>query len=375
MLRHGKTSAVSIPPSPTPATPAATPAATPPAPGWLAYVLTAAAAVAGGAVFSLLHIPLAWMLGAMAATGVLAWHERAAVAAPIRPVGLLFLGLGFGQTFSTPVLAALATALPWLVVAAVGSIIIGALVAQAFARMAGTDTRTGYFAAVPGGVIVMAVLAQRANVSVPAVTLAQTIRVMLVVVIFPPLITWLAPRGGAGDFLAERPPVELLGLLVLVPAGLAAAFLFRLMPLANPWMLGPCAMVVVLAAFDVLPSGVPVWMVNLGQIGMGASLGQRLSKRFLLSSRRLALASVGSTLLLSAILAACAVLLAWVSGLPLTAALLGMAPGGMPEMTITAKALDMAVPLVLGFHLVRTLACNLLVDPIWRVAVKIGLAK
>jgi uncharacterized protein len=364
-----------VAPSPNPSN--ATPA-TPPGPlplGPLAYLLTALAAAGGGALFSLLHIPLAWMLGAMAATGVLAWHDRAAVAPPMRPVGLVFLGLGFGQTFSTPVLAALATALPWLVAAAVASIVIGALVAQAFARMAGTDTRTGYFAAVPGGVIVMAVLAQRANVSVPAVTLAQTIRVMLVVVIFPPLITWLAPQGGAGAFLAERPAVDPMGLLLLVPAGFAAAFLFRLMPLANPWMLGPCAMVVLMAAFDVLPSGVPTWMVNLGQIGMGASLGQRLNRRFILSSRRLALASVGSTLLLSAILALAAVGLACLSGLPVTAALLGMAPGGMPEMTITAKALDMAVPLVLGFHLVRTVACNLLVDPIWRIAVRIGLAK
>jgi uncharacterized membrane protein AbrB (regulator of aidB expression) len=108
---------------------------------------------------------------------------------------------------------------------------------------------------------------------------------------------------------------------------------------------------------------------------MGASLGQRLNRSFILSSRRLALASVGSTLMLSALLAMLAVGLAQISGLPLTAFILGMAPGGMPEMTITAKALDMAVPLVLSFHLVRTLACNVLVDPIWRMAVRIGLVK
>jgi uncharacterized membrane protein AbrB (regulator of aidB expression) len=40
----------------------------------------------------------------------------------------------------------------------------------------------------------------------------------------------------------------------------------------------------------------------------------------------------------------------------------------MPEMAITAKALDLAVPLVLGFHLVRVVLCSLLVGPIWRVA-------
>ena len=45
----------------------------------------------------------------------------------------------------------------------------------------------------------------------------------------------------------------------------------------------------------------------------------------------------------------------------------------MPEMAVTAKALDLAVPLVLGFHLVRTVLCNLLVGPIWRAAVALGL--
>ncbi|MGX9966880.1 AbrB family transcriptional regulator [Roseomonas sp. F4] len=337
------------------------------------HLLTAAVASGGGAIAWLLHIPLPWMLGAMAATGALAWHERAVVAPPVRPVALLLLGLGLGQTFTTPVLAALATALPWLVLAALVSIIVGALVARAFARMAGTDARTGYFSAVPGGVIVMAVLAQRAGVSVPSVTLAQTIRVMVVVVIFPPLITWLAPRGGAGAFFAERPAVDLAGLAVLMAAGLGVALLIRMLKLANPWMLGPCLLVILLSAFQLLPSGVPLWMIDVAQIGMGAGLGARMNKRFLLSSRRLALASVGSTILLSALMAALGIALGLISGLPPAAVVLGMAPGGMPEMTITAKALDLAVPLVLGFHLVRTVACNLLVGPVWTVAERIGL--
>jgi membrane AbrB-like protein len=352
-----------------------------PSPSLAAHLLTALVATAGGGIAWLLHIPLPWMLGAMAATGVLAWQERAAVAPAVRPVALLALGLGLGQTFTSPVLEALAWALPWLVAAAVVSILVGALVARAFARMAGTDPRTGYFSAVPGGIIVMVVLAQRAGVSVPAVTLAQTIRVMVVVVIFPPLVTWLAPvlapllagGDGAGAFFAERPPVHLPGLALMAVAGLGAALLIRRLDLANPWMLGPCALVIALSAFGALPSGVPLWMIDAAQVGMGAGLGARMSRRFLLTSRRLALASVASTFLLSALLAGLAAGLAWVSGLPLMAVVLGMAPGGMPEMTITAKALGFAVPLVLGFHLVRTVACNLLVGPVWRLAERVGL--
>ncbi len=54
---------------------------------------------------------------------------------------------------------------------------------------------------------------------------------------------------------------------------------------------------------------------------------------------------------------------------------LGLAPGGMPEMTVTAKALDLAVPLVLAFHLVRTLVCNLFLGAIWRGVQRAGLVR
>jgi hypothetical protein len=41
-------------------------------------------------------------------------------------------------------------------------------------------------------------------------------------------------------------------------------------------------------------------------------------------------------------------------------------------MAVTAKTLELAVPLVLGFHLVRTVLCNLLVGPIWWLGRKLG---
>lgn len=329
-------------------------------------LVTALVAGVGGAIAWSLSVPLAWMLGAMAGTGLLAWFDRAAVARPTRPVALLMLGLGLGQTFTTPVIAALGAALPWLVVAAGISIAVGVLVARLAAKPAGLDQKTSYFATVPGGVVVMAVLAQRYGVSVPAVSLMQTVRVMVVVVMLPPLITWLAPRGGAGAFFAERPEVWLPGLVFLLAAGSAVALAMMPLKLANPWMLGPCGMVILLSATAGLPSGVPLWMIDVAQVGMGMSLGVRMNRGFLLSAKRLALTAVASTIAMAGALAALAVAFGLVTGLPVGAAILGMAPGGMPEMTVTAKALDLGVPLVLGFHLVRTLICNLAVGPIWR---------
>jgi membrane AbrB-like protein len=341
----------------------------------LPYLTNALAALLAGALFRWLHVPLPWMLGAMAATGALAWSERAAVLRPTRPAALILLGLGLGQSFTPPVMVAVGLALPWIVLAAVLSVAVGVAVSRLFARLAGTDAETGYYASVPGGVVVMAILAQRAGVAVAPVTLAQTIRVMVVVVLVPPLVTWLAPHGSTNVFNVEGPEVHLAGLALLLVGGLVVGLVVARSGFANPWMLGPCGMVMLLSAFGLLPSGVPGWMIDVAQVGMGMALGQRLSRRFLLSSRRLASASLFTTVLLVAIMAALAIGLGLLADLPIAAAVLGMAPGGMPEMTITAKALELAVPLVLGFHLVRTLLCNLFVAPMWRLAVKLGLLR
>lgn len=338
-----------------------------------AVLVTLLAATAGGALFSWLGVPLAWMLGAMAATGALAWNGRAHVVKPMRPAALILLGLGLGQTFTPQVMAAVGLALPWLVGAAILSILVGVLVARLFARWAGTDAETGYYASVPGGVVVMAVLAQRAGVSVPVVTLVHTIRVMLVVALVPPLVTWFAPRGGASLFVADWPAVQGSGLALLLAMGLGVALAAKRAGMANPWMLGPCVMVILLSWSGLLPSGVPGWMVDAAQVGMGMALGQRMTRSFLLSSRRLALASVAMTVVLIAVMAGIGLALTWFSGLPVAEMMLAMSPGGMPEMTVTAKALALGVPLVLGFHITRTLLCNFAVAPIWRAMVRLRL--
>lgn len=336
--------------------------------------LTLLAATLGGGGLHLLHVPLAWMIGAMMATAGLAWHRKVAVPAWARPAGLVFLGLALGSSFSGPVLAAVTGALPVLLLGGVLAIGTGLVVARLFTRLAGTDPQTGFFCAVPGGVVVMAVLAQEAGTSsVATVTLAQTMRVLVVVLTFPPLLGWLAPHGEYGAFTAAQEAIWWPGLLGMAAGGLAAALPLRRLGFANPWMLGPCFLAIALAGTGRLPSGVPVPLVDAAQIAMGATLGARLTKSFLLASRRLALASVISAAVLSVLLTVLAVAIALLSHLPVAALILGLAPGGMPEMALTAKALELAVPLVLGFHLTRTVLCNLLVGPIHRLGLRFRL--
>jgi uncharacterized membrane protein AbrB (regulator of aidB expression) len=46
--------------------------------------------------------------------------------------------------------------------------------------------------------------------------------------------------------------------------------------------------------------------------------------------------------------------------------LLGTSPGGIAEMAITAKVLQLGVPLVTAFHVTRLAAVLLLAEPMYR---------
>jgi len=324
-------------------------------------------AALGGFIAHLLHVPLAWMIGAMLATACIAWRHPPVIPKPARPMALLVLGLALGQSFTAPVIAAVAGAFPAILAAGLLSILAGLLVGPILTRLGGLDERTAFFAGVPGGIVVMVVLAARAGVSIAPVTLSQTMRLIVVVVVFPPLLALLA-SGLPPDalFATLRPPVWWPGLAALAAAGAAIALAGQRAGFANPWMFGPCLLAIGLSAGGLLPSGMWLPLVDAAQVALGATLGAKLTRDFILGSRRLALASMVSAIALSLLLALIALGLAWISGLPIAAVVLGMAPGGMPEMAVTAKALDLAVPLVLGFHLTRTLLCNLAVGPLWR---------
>jgi hypothetical protein len=195
---------------------------------------------------------------------------------------------------------------------------------------------------------------------------------VVVVLTVPTLLTALAPPGDAAGFTAPLVPFAPTGLLVMLVLGVLAALGLRRTGMANPWMLGPCALAILASGFGVLPSSVPSPVVDAAQVAMGATLGQRLTREFLLSSRRLLGASVVSALFLVLVCLGFGAALGWASGLPLGAVMLGLAPGGMPEMGVTAKTLGHAVPLVMAFHLTRTLSCNFVLGPIWAGLARLG---
>jgi membrane AbrB-like protein len=107
----------------------------------------------------------------------------------------------------------------------------------------------------------------------------------------------------------------------------------------------------------------PPVVSNAGQCLLGCALGGRFEPDFLRGAHRF-VGAVALTVVLSiALSAAFGAGLAWVADRNPATLVLGTAPGGIAEMCITAKVLQLGVPLVTAFHVTR-LVVLLLVTPI-----------
>ncbi len=326
---------------------------------------TAALAVSVGAgyVCMLLRTPIPWMLGPLFTVAFLriAGVDISAPP-PARYIGQWIIGTSLGLYFTPSVLREVAGLWYLLAAGAVLAIALGYVSGVALAAIAGFDKTTGVFASVPGGAAEMATLGARFGARVDRVAAAQSLRILIVVAIVPGAITALDVHGtvpyvqGAKDFVP-------IGLALLLCATLAGSAIFQNLKLPNAFVLGSLAVAIPLTGMEVDLSSMPPFVSNVGQCLLGAALGSRFQSDFLRGAHRF-VGGVFVTVVLSIVLSALVGAgLAWASGLPVPTLILGTAPGGIAEMCITAKVLQLGVPLVTAFHVTR-LVVLLLVTPL-----------
>jgi hypothetical protein len=111
-------------------------------------------------------------------------------------------------------------------------------------------------------------------------------------------------------------------------------------------------------------------LTDFAQLMFGLVLGARYERAFFARYRLfIPFALLNSCFILVASVAAGAAL-AWAFGLPVATMILATAPGGLAEMTITAQALQISVPLVVAFHLFRVVVVNMGTQYIYALAAR-----
>jgi uncharacterized protein len=328
-----------------------------PAPFLIALTL-ALAGLAGLAAQSV-RLPLPWMIGPLFVLASLCMAGLPLQAPPGgRHLGQWAIGTALGLYFTPAVVAELGHHLALVSGVAMAAVVVGSLCAVLTLRLTGVDRPTAFFASLPGGASEMAHLAERWGGAVDRIAAAHALRVLLVVAIVPLALT-LAADPAVAQGARPLPVVAWDRLPLLLAVGLLGVGLLRLLRVANAWVLGPLLGVGLCVAQGVSLTALPGWAVNGGQILIGCSLGTRFSREFFHAAPRFMAVACLTALLSIALAGGLAGVLAAATGLPLATLVLAAAPGGVAEMCITAKVLQLGVPLVTVCHVLRVVVLTL----------------
>lgn len=336
-----------------------------------------AVGVSAAFLFSWLNTPLPWLIGPLVSLGIANLCGAKLDVVPYgRHAGQWSIGTAVGLYFSPAVLLALLGYVGWIFATGALVMAVAASGGLLLSRLSGVDRTSCFFATVPGGAAEMSLMAERYGGSVPAVAIAQAIRIAMLVLIVPPVLTYAGFAGIDRSAAQLLPPVALDKWLLLMAITGAGCALFMVLKLQNPWMMGPLITGAALSAAGVQLSAVPAEVINAGQIGLGMALGARFDRDFFLRYRLFIPFAVFNAAYLIIACAALSWLLAWASGIPFGTMLAAATPGGMVEMAITAKVLELGVALVTAFQFVRILMANFsppILFPVFRrLAARLG---
>ncbi len=329
---------------------------------WAAALAIGAAA---GYVCTLLRTPIPWMIGPLfgiAALRLSGFDLEVPLIA--RYVGQWIIGTALGLYFTPAVMRHVGTVWYLPIIGAALAIVIGYASGAVLSRLGRLDLTTSLFASVPGGAAEMATLGGRYGAREDRVAAAHSLRMLLVVAIVPAAFT-LAGLRGSDVYVMGTTQFDAAGFAMLMPATLGGGLIAQRFKVPNAFVLGALFVAIPLTAAEAHLSSMPTGVSNAAQVLLGCSLGSKFQRDFLRGAPRFVGAVVVSVLVSIVLAAAFGIAIALVSGQNAATIALGMAPGGIAEMTITAKVLQLGVPLVTAFHVTRLVVVLLLTGPVF----------
>lgn len=329
--------------------------------------------LAGGFLASKIGWPLPWMVGSLLAIILVRcltpWQLTEIPGG--RKCGQWIIGIGIGLHFTPAVIEQVASHF--------GLIFFGALFTSLSAifgvwllRRTGEDRATAFFASMPGGSGEMVNLGARNGAVLGQVAAAQSLRVLAVVLCVPAVFKFLL---GDGVPLNHAGSVSWSWLALIAPLAVTVALGWQRLRQPNPWLFGPLLVAASFSLAGNLQIALPHGASQIGQWLIGSGLACHFNRAFF----RRAPSFLGRTLLATALSMLIAASAAWglssLTQLDLRSLTLGMMPGGIAEMSLTAETLQLSVPLVTAMQVMRLLFVLFLAEPLFRYWAKAGKEK
>ena len=320
----------------------------------LHILLIYAGALLFGIVAHWLRFPLPWMIGAMVFASTVRMLERPLpIPAQTRQIGQILIATSVGLSFTPEAVRMMQSLLLPMVGVAIATIGLGFVVAAFLMRITKVDVITAALASIPMGPVESAILAVRHKVSPGPVVFSQTLRIMLLVVLIPPVI--VALDGTITDPVAVLSKMDwtFSGAALLCLCGIVGALVARTVRLANPFFVGSLGGAALAAAFSLPISAYPYAVLVLAQVFLGVWLGAVFDRDLLRRAKGFIPGAILASILLILLCVIMGLVMAWITGQTWQVMLLATAPGSVTEMALTAKILDDGLAIVTAFHVIR----------------------
>ena len=318
-----------------------------------------------------LHTPLPWMIGPLLVTATLSIIGVKTISwNPLRNSAQWVIGTALGLYF-TPQVSALVVSLWWIIILSIAwSLALGYYYGQWLywynaPRFSGLDKVTTYFASLIGGASEMTLLAEREMARTDLVASAHSLRVLLVTVIVPSAIQ-LSGWHGVDAALNHVRPFQLTGFVTLMLFTAFGALTMKSLGKSNAWFIGSLLVSIALTLAEFEFSSIPSGLTNGAQLAIAVSLGVRFTPEFIHTAPRwLISVSIGTffMILISSLLS---LGLSQIIDLHIATMILSNAPGGIAEMAITAKVLQLGVAVVTALQACRIIAVLFLAEPLFK---------
>ena len=344
----------------------------------LSLLQTLLIACLGGVLFTLAHIPLPWLLGALTSVLVfsLATGRRMYWPDLLCSCGLLLLGYTIGRTFTAETGQRILTQFPAMITATLVTILFCSFQGYRIHKKRGVSLASGLIGSIPGGLSQMIVICTEiASADLTIVTFMQTARLLGVVFVVPFLVLHgfdMDPAAAAavGAALGSRQSVSPLNAMVLAAIVLASGLAAARLKFPTPHLLGPVLVIATMVFFGMAAPPLPPYGLDFAQLCIGAYTGSRINIASIHNLKQFSLHTLSNVVWLVGFSLTAGYLLSYFFDIPVVTGFLCTAPGGMPEMALTSMMVNADTTIVVAFHLFRLLFILIVVPPVLRVLLR-----
>lgn len=332
---------------------------------------------AGGAIFHLLHLPIAWLLGSMTAVLIGSHFSKIALYWPVylRDFGILIVGYSLGLSFTKNALIQISHKLPSMLIVTVTIILFSAGTAYIVSRLTQISYQTILIGSIPGGLSQMILLAEEVKgVDITVVTFLQVARLTMIIFVVPFLVFGPLFSQEKMHVLESTSPLwhDLFPtILLFLVLSIVFSLLGKRIHMPTPFLLGPIIATAGLSLSGIHGPALPSTLLDLSQFMIGGHIGMMMKpERLPNKGRTLLLAFLSGFFLIGGSLILSIFLIKIFHFSPSTS-FLSLAPGGMDQMAIMAHEVDADLSIVTGYQLFRLFFIFFIVPPLLKWLFKI----